>query len=63
MRINRWKRRTKKKEKKARKYARKTSRGQGRCELSEEREGREVNIRGKMQAESAERESISDTGL
>ena len=49
--------------KKARKYARKRSRGQGRCELSEERKENEVKIRGKMQAESAERESTSDTDL
>ena len=52
-----------KKEKKACKYARKRSRSQGRCELSEEREGKEVKIGRKMQAESAERESTSDTDL
>ena len=47
----------------ARKYARKRSRGQGRCELSGEREEKEVKIRGKVQAESAERESTLDKDM
>ena len=53
----------KKEEEKARKYASKRSRSQGRCKLSVGREEKEVQIRRKVQAESAERASTSDTDL
>ena len=39
------------------------NRSKGRCELSEEREEKEVKIKRKLNAESAEHESISDTDI
>ena len=42
---------------------RKRSRSKGRCELSEEKEGKEAKMRRKLKAESADPESISDTDL
>ena len=49
--------------KKTRNCARKRSRSKGRCELSEEREEKEVKIRRKLKAESADHGSISDKDL
>ena len=42
---------------------RKRSRSKEQCELSEEREEKEMKIIRKLKAESAERESISDTDM
>ena len=49
--------------KKTRNCARKRSRSKGGCELSEEREEKEVKIRRKLKAESADHGSISDKDL
>ena len=51
------------KKKTARKFSVKRSRSKGRCELGEQRVEKEVKIRRKLKAESAEHESISDTDL
>ena len=49
--------------KKTRRTMKKRSRSKERCELSEEREEKEVKIRKKLRAESAGAESTSDIKL
>ena len=47
----------------SKRLSRKGSRNKGRCELSEGQEEKEVKIRRKFKAESADHESVSDTDL